>query len=174
MLADHINSWRQAKGRLILDGFQYDRILEVDYIDREGHLVHAGPVDATNRIEWLNMQRPEDLGAKFKPHPWEQMVKVLREMGRQGAAVEVAIEKQKLQRRPPTLWDRLYGKSCRYGYRPYLLIRWAILSVAIFAVLFKVGGHLGVMGPTDRRIIEEIRLQIAARNTEEIGRHVRC
>ena len=68
-----------------LDGFSYDRII--------------GPTDATMRIAWLRSQRPDHLGADFRPQPWEQLAKVLREMGHPHEARRIAIEKQRAMRR---------------------------------------------------------------------------
>jgi hypothetical protein len=175
MLVDDIESWEKADGRLVLDGFRYDRIAGERFHDRTSGWVEGAPVDSKSRIRWLYRQRPEDLGTRFKPQPWEQIIKVLREMGHQEAAKEVAIEKQRCLEAAKKIafkkqeWPRrslpllrwrllwLYGKFCRYGYRPELLIVWALGFAVGFALIFKLGGYLGVMGPTDRRIIEEVK-----------------
>ena len=76
---DDSASWHE--NTLILDGFAYDRIA-------------GGPTDAATRIAWLNKQHPRFLNEDFRPQPWEQLVKVLREMGHRRDANEVAIAKQ--------------------------------------------------------------------------------
>ena len=54
------------------------------------------PTDAVTRIKWLKLQRDQDLGedeAKqgFRPQPWKQLQKVLREMGHDADAREVGV-----------------------------------------------------------------------------------
>ncbi len=67
-----------------LDGFTYRRI--------------TGPTDASERIAWLDQQPKEDKGADFKPQPYEQLAKSLRDMGHTEDAKRVAIRKQRGQR----------------------------------------------------------------------------
>jgi hypothetical protein len=135
---------------LRLDGLTYDRFGE--------------PTDVTalSRIAFLYLQREKDLEEVFKPQPWEQMIKVLRDMGHYREARSVAIEKQIRLRKAgkisgPRFWHKLYGGLSRYGYRPYLLILWALGIAAGCASLFEVGARYGVMMPTDRRILDEVK-----------------
>ena len=48
-------------------------------------------------IEFLNQQPQDHLEKNFKPRPWEQLASVLDTMGYQEEALELRIEKQKLQ-----------------------------------------------------------------------------
>ena len=57
-----------------LDGFTYDRFTRVTKTDWQ------------TRTKWLMRQRPSHLGKDFRPQPFEQLVKVLREMGHDGDA----------------------------------------------------------------------------------------
>ena len=82
-LVDDRECW--TGGRHMLDGLGFDRII--------------GPTDAAMRIAWLRSQRPDHLGADFRPQPWEQLAKVLREMGHPHEARRIAIEKQRAMRR---------------------------------------------------------------------------
>ena len=81
-LADDRECW--IGGGHVLDGLSYDRII--------------GPTDAKSRIAWLRTQHSVHLGADFTPQPWEQLVKVLREMGHPHEARRIAIEKQRAMR----------------------------------------------------------------------------
>ena len=82
-LNDDSNCWRS--GGHALDGLHYDRII--------------GPIDASSRIAWLKSQRPDQIDRRdWKPQPWEQLIKVLREMGHPGTAAEIAMEKQRMMR----------------------------------------------------------------------------
>lgn len=129
-LCDDAASWRSAAGRLALDGFTY------------GRLAGFAPTDAATRIAWLMQQRPDFLKADFRPQPWEQLVKVLREMGHPNEARQVAIEKQKMLRRAgrvkPSAWPFhwLYGLLVGYGYLPVRLLGFMAAAWLAFAVLF--------------------------------------
>lgn len=79
-LIDDKECW--PDGSLILDGFQYSQI-------------GSGPTDARHRIAWLKKQAPQFLSDEFCPQPWEQIIKVLREMGHNWDANQIAIEKQR-------------------------------------------------------------------------------
>jgi hypothetical protein len=159
-IADDIKSWGIAD-QLLLDGLQYRRFIDAhleDEPDVWSH--HISPTDAASRIAWLDRQREQDLGLEFKPQPWEQLITVLREVGHQEGARQVAIAKQERihkSTRISALLHRLYGITCRYGYRPSWLILWAIGVAVVGAVLFKIAGSTGVMAPTDRRMFEEVK-----------------
>jgi hypothetical protein len=135
---------------LRLDGLTYDRFGE----DTDA--------SAPARIAFLDLQPPADLGTSFKPQPWEQVVKVLRDIGHYGEARGVAIEKQVRLRKAgkisgPPIWHWLYGKLSAYGYRPSYLILWALIIAVACAAVFEAGARYGVMTPTDRRIIDEVK-----------------
>jgi len=153
-LGDDLDSWKIAS-QVFLDGFQYGRFIDAYLMDEPPDWTHhISPTDAGGRIEWLAREMD------FKPHPWEQLIKVLRDIGHHEGAKKVAIAKQKKtrkSRRVPRVLHWLYGISCRYGYRPTLLILWAIGFAVAGAVLFKIAGTNGVMAPTDRHVFEEVR-----------------
>jgi hypothetical protein len=54
--------------------------------------------DSQLRAAWLERQAPEDLGAEFKPQPYEQLVTVMRAMGYDDAADEIARSKRVRER----------------------------------------------------------------------------
>jgi len=153
-LVDDVSSWMVAR-ELILDGFRYDRIIDADV--PEGREDHFSPTDAESRIAWLSRQREQDLKVHFKPQPWEQLIKVLRDMGHQEIAKQVAIAKQEQIRKHKFIFHAKYGALCRYGYRPGILIAWALGVAVVWAAIFKVGADMGVMAPTDRHIIEDTK-----------------
>ncbi len=89
---------------LQLDGLTYDRF--------------GDPTDvlASARIASLDLQQPKDLYEAFKPQPWEQMIKVLRDMGHYKEARSVAIEKQvRLREKPARSQGRGFGTSSTAG-----------------------------------------------------------
>lgn len=81
-LVDDLKSW--PEGKLDLDGFVY------------GRLSGKAPTDAETRLKWLKKQPALHLGQvgdgkDFKPQPWWQLQKVLRDMGHLEYARQVAI-----------------------------------------------------------------------------------
>jgi hypothetical protein len=157
-IVDDMDGWKIAD-ELLLDGFRYNRFVDTNIQDgSEVWVHHSSPTDSKSRIEWLDRQRAEDPTTDFKPQPWEQLIKVLREIGLEDRAKTVAIAKQDRIHKPKRLSEalhRIYGWLCRYGYRPSLLIVWALLVALIGAILFQRAAVLGVMAPTDWRVIAD-------------------
>nr|SPS05077.1 conserved protein of unknown function [Candidatus Nitrotoga fabula] len=154
-MIDDAKSWGE---NLILDGFTYDFI------------TGGAPTDATIRLAWLDKQLPEHAGlngqsAEFKPQPWRQLAKVLREMGHAEDARQVSIAFEKRLRKadligqtpvlakdlcPQRSW--IYRKTSRilhwwfgaltgYGYRPLRLLSW-VLGVWLFCAAIYWGAAL--------------------------------
>ncbi len=150
-LADDAASWSKAE-HVALDGFVYEQIAGEN-----------ASTEAEDRIAWLKRQRPAYLEGKFRPQPWEQVIKVLRKMGHDEAAKRVAIAKKvqlcnsgKLPRGAyfrQVLYRQLYG----FGYRPAFLFGWVVLFVAIGAVLFTLGEASSIIGPTDGRVRDDAK-----------------
>lgn len=144
VLCDELNAWGEG---LVLNNFVYESI--------------AGtcPTAACERIAWLDKQAPTESGLAgtsldFRPQPWRQLQKVLREMGHSEDARQVAITFEHRMRRAGVigqsqdtlrswlLWTNrprrwLYRKvACffhwwfwvltGYGYRPMRLIVWML------------------------------------------------
>lgn len=110
-LIDDAGCWPDAN--LILDGFRYDSIGD-------------GPTSARQRTDWLKKQRPRYLNEEFCPQPWEQLIRVLREMGHGWDANEVAIEKQHMLRRAGKIGTREPRTQFWFNWRCLLPIRQAV------------------------------------------------
>jgi hypothetical protein len=103
-IVDHPGSWPGRKARadgvkalpafIFLDGFVYGRLM--------GH----GDYGPATRKRWLERQPPEHLGVDFRPQPFEQLIKVYREMGHDSHAR--AIGKFKGRRRYRALFSKLW------------------------------------------------------------------
>ena len=137
-LVDDTASW--PENALILDGFAYDRII-------------AGPTDAATRIAWLNKQRPRYLNEGFCPQPWEQIIRVLREMGHGRDADEVAIAKQHALRAAKKIGTRAARTDFRYGWQRWLDARWNDLSNDFAKGAHYAYGWLAGFGYRPTRII---------------------
>jgi hypothetical protein len=82
-LVDDPSGWPQGPDRLILDGFTYDRI------------TGAAPVTFAARRAWL--RAGSVWRGDFFPQPYTQLARVLRQMGHEGEARKVLIERTRLQ-----------------------------------------------------------------------------
>jgi len=138
-LVDDSDCWKS--GGHIFDGLHYDRII--------------GSTGAANRIAWLNTQHPQDLSEKFAPQPWEQLIKVLRDMGHPYEAAEVGFAKQKARRKAGVIKGRLrravhffYGVLAGYGYRPSYPLRSMLVVCCLFSLVYYYGRIDGLFGPT--------------------------
>jgi len=103
-IVDHPASWPKKRVVLetrktlptfvFLDGLTYDR------------MIGQGDYDARTRKKWLDRQPSQHLGVSFRPQPFEQLIKVYREMGHEGHAR--AIAKFKERRRYRSLFLKLW------------------------------------------------------------------
>ncbi|HQT62709.1 hypothetical protein [Acidiphilium sp.] len=147
-LVDDSKTW--AKG-VVLDGFVY------------GAFGGTAPTDAKMRIDWLDQQPgahsgKDGNGSTFRPQPWQQLRKVLREMGHYEAAREVGIAFERRKRECGLIGQMpeisvgqalravggsVYGKTARllhigygalvgYGYRPLRLLMIATVVWLVF------------------------------------------
>ncbi|MGC3936360.1 hypothetical protein ACOTTU_00990 [Roseobacter sp. EG26] len=119
-LVDDLTSWPGA-GRLILDGFTYDRI-------------SGAPTDAARRLDWL--AKGSTWNGEFSPQPYTQLAKVLREMGHDAQARTVLAERERLLYREKfkTRW-RLHNGEVSEGITVtnihYLTILWSYFLQAV-------------------------------------------
>jgi len=135
VLADDLQSW-PGPGALNLSGFVY------------GAIAASSMTDAEKRLDWLRRQDPQF----FSPQPYEQLAKVLRQMGHDDDARKIAIaRKQALIARSGNPASRLARHlvllPVGYGYRPGRAL-WSLLALIAFGTLVfsgPVGG--GAMLP---------------------------
>jgi hypothetical protein len=140
-----------------LDGFTYDRFAGI------------APVDARLRKSWLKHQPAAHVGRDFKPQPFEQLIKVLKDMGHPEEAKRLAIERQGfLTRRRlaewrsgphgmiralgALLWAATGGLLIGHGYRPLRVL--FIMAAVGFACgfYFKLAAEKGVFAPRDSQV----------------------
>ncbi len=135
-LWDDAASW-PAPGRLFLEGFVYGDL-------------SGGPTDAARRLEWLARQPPG-----YRPQPYGQLARVMRERGSDIGAVRVLIAKEDARRRQrglglgERLWGALLDATIGYGYRPVRALWWIFGFVALGAMLFRWGYHERAITPTE-------------------------
>jgi hypothetical protein len=114
--------------KLSLSGLTYERV--------------SGPTSQPfSYIDWLNLDNNHQDG-DFRPQPYEQMTYVLRRMGYEREAREIAIEKQKKMRESSQmscsnrLWSRILQITVAYGYKPGRIIIFAFIINIIGAIIF--------------------------------------
>lgn len=162
---------------IVLDGFRYDRFAD------------EAPVEAAARLRWLKRQPPSHRGEDFKPQPWEQLIKVLSEMGHLHAAHDIAIEKQnqlykvaknRTKLAPALL--RVYGVLIGYGYRPSRLVRIAFGVWLVFALIYHLMAGQGVFGPSNPLVFDNPKYahcrpdapEVSATGKARVGNWVWC
>jgi hypothetical protein len=145
-LVDDPDCW-PAKGELMLNRCRYGAIL-------------GSPVSARVRLDWLDRQTPEKWGEDFWPQPYEQLARVLGEMGHDEEKNRVLIAKERLQRRARRarasslltrlrlrLTDGLLWLTTGYGRLPLLALVWIFLLWAAGAVWYTVLDHRNALRP---------------------------
>lgn len=140
-LRDDAATWGQ---HYALDGFVYKR------------LAPDAPTDAGMRVAWLDRQFANPVADAPMPDPWRRLIKVLRRMGRDRSAGDVAIGRERHLRRAgligrdaprPLRWlarlgHDLYGVFAGYGHRPARTVLAALaLWLACAAVYWAAARH---------------------------------
>jgi len=168
-LIDDISSY---PNELEMDGFIYDR------------LIYA-PTDAKARLAWLDKQPKkysglDKIGKEFKSQPWQQLQKVLHEMGHHEDARQVAIafedrlREANLIGQTPEDWCKpvaktyrkiscgshwLFGALIGYGYRPlrlffYMIAVWLIFGVIYWGAAVYGNNGNGVFAPSNPLVFQ--------------------
>ncbi len=135
-----------------LDGFTYRRF------------AGTAPTDWQLRKTWLLGQPAYHVGQSFRPQPFEQLIKVLRDMGHDADARRIGWLKERLLRpvrvgkaarwARPFVWltGWAWGLSCGYGYRSHrifvaLLILWLGCAAA-----YKHAARQAIFIPADAQV----------------------
>ena len=156
------SSW-PSSGNLHLDGFTYGRLssgLSLDERLRWLHLQTAkeptfgrrllhGLLYGGHRLSWRQEDWPD-----FRPQPYQQLAKVLREIGDNGGAKRILIDMEDSRRKYGNLnfaawfWRWLLKGVIGYGYRPGYALIWAFLFIGLGWVLTSYNANL--FTPTER------------------------
>lgn len=144
------NSKLSGKGRLLLNGFTYTRVV---------------PDDADVQLSWIRLQKEDP----FLPQPYEQLAAVLRDAGNESGAKEVMVQKnldhgasvsrsyegkgclEQLERfySREWWWYNVVGKWIGYGYRPGRAFLASVAFIIVGWLLFRLGYRSGVIQPAD-------------------------
>ncbi len=105
-------------------------------------------VTARERLDWLSRQTPERWGEDFWPQPYEQLARVLGEMGHDEDKRRVLIEKERLARRARRNRARMPGARALLLLRDWLALvmtgygRLPLLTLIWIAVIWGAGAAL--------------------------------
>ncbi len=136
-LFDNRRSW-PAPGNLDIDGFTYSEF------------GGDSPADSDERLQWLALQAPG-----YRPQPYAQLAKALKDSGRSEGEIEVLIAQRIALRQSGHLsfasrvWNLLLEGTIGYGYRPMRALWWIAGFVLLGALLFGWGYRVGVMTPSE-------------------------
>lgn len=156
-LADDHEGW-PGPGKLHLDGFAYARI------------VMQSETDAKTRLRWLRLQlRPEERGRNswFRPQPYQQLARVLREQGEdeQARKILIGLEDDRCTygglTRPDRAWAWILKWTIAYGYRPLRALWFIGAFVALGFIIFGSAYRAGQLIPSDRQAYEDLKGQKA-------------
>ncbi len=167
VLVDSEETWpRPSKSKgavkhvIHLDGFTYERFGGI------------APIDAEARKRWLKCQPTAHMSHDFKPQPFEQVIKVLKNMGHPEEARRLAIERQGflVRRRlsnsksrkhghvsavPRYLWESTLGLLIGHGYKPLrILVIMAAVGV-LFGFYYKLAAERGIFAPRDAQVFTQ-------------------
>jgi hypothetical protein len=135
-LKDDSAKW-PSPGNLKVAGFVYGAF----HVDSD--------FNVSKRLEWLTRQEG------YRPQPYRQLAKVLREAGLEEDAIKVEIANEKALRasghltRRSWFWKWILQVTIGCGYRP-LRALWYVAGFVLFGTfLFNWGYRAGVITPTD-------------------------
>ena len=156
-----VNGSKSAIRHVIhLDGFTYERFGGI------------APIDAEARKKWLQCQPAAHMSHDFKPQPFEQVIKVLKNMGHPEEARRLAIERQGflVRRRlsssrsrkhgraralPRFLWESTAGLLIGHGYKPLrILVIMAAVGV-LFGFYYKLAAERGIFALRDAQVFTQ-------------------
>lgn len=156
------SSARPAQGKLVLDGFAYERFHDCTKYD--------------DRLAWLRLQPDDHLKTSFRPQPWTQAIKVLRDMGHDDNARDLAIEREIArsasteigQTRRVWLWLQRYTTG--FGYRPQYALVWSLAVFLTSWLVFATAANLGFMAPRDGSVVSYLAAHPGAKLPEHYTR----
>lgn len=145
--------------KIKLDGFTYEWFYD-------------GATDHKTRAKWLALQyEVKTKKYEFRPQPWTQAIKVLKAMGHDTDARELAIRREdafaidsrtikKAGTKPrwrrfgiSRFWSWFLGATIGYGYKPWYALYWSAAILLFSWLTFALAANLGYMAPRETGIV---------------------
>jgi len=128
-------------GNLYLDGLEYNHL-------------SGENLDSSSLKKWLKKM------PQFKPQPYKQLAKVLRNMGHNRDADEIMIEynniiTEKSDNKFITILRQIYGKTAGYGYKPIRVLKTMALIWILCGTFFWAVSKVAVFAPSDPLVFQK-------------------
>lgn len=140
------NFWEKEDFKeLHLDGLEYNHLSGVN-------------LDSITLINWLSKM------PKFKPQPYKQLAKILRNMGHHEDANNIMIKyNDELRKKDFLTCDRLfisilkcvYGKTAGYGYKPMSVIKWMSIVWLLCSLFYWNASKVAVFAPNNPLVFQK-------------------
>jgi hypothetical protein len=131
-LVDDEKSWPSA-GNLNIEGLSYN-------------FLAAGSIDRRARLRWLALQ------PTFRPQPYRELAKNLRENGDDAGAIEVLIAEEDARFRNSgrlrKAWSVFLNLTVGYGHKPLRSLMWSLAVILLGRQLVSMGARAGLMHAT--------------------------
>jgi hypothetical protein len=148
---------KEEFGQLYLDGLEYNHISGIN-------------LDSKIFLQWLG-KMPE-----FKPQPYKQLAKVLRNMGHNEDANNIMIKyNDELRKKDFLTCDRLfisilkwiYGKTAGYGYKPMKVLGTMFIVWFLCSLFYWKASSVAVFAPSNPLIFQykDYKVKIADEGT---------
>ncbi len=134
-ILDDEDSWPEE---INLNGFIYESFGEIS------------PKEVDKRLHWINLQ-PESY---FSPQSYDQLIHAYRNMGLTLEGKKVSIQKQRDLRSSgqlnslSKLWNIILDFTIGYGYGPWRVFVFIIITILLGEGIFYLGNYLGIIVPS--------------------------
>ena len=97
---------------------------------------------------------------EFKPQPYKQLAKVLRNMGHHKEANDIMIEyndiiTEKSDNKFIKLLKRIYGTTAGYGYKPMRVIKWMTIVWLLCSLFYWNASKVAVFAPNNPLVFQK-------------------
>ncbi len=139
-----IKNWKIDN--FVLDGLQYNHFKVEDIVSE-------------SLINWLE-KKPEE--ENFKPQPYKQLVKVLRNMGHHKESNDIMIKYNDITTSKSENWfikklKQVYGITAGYGYKPMRVLG-TMFTIWFFCSLFYLyASKVAIFAPSDTLVFQNLK-----------------
>jgi len=134
---------KEEFGELFLDGLEYNHL-------------SGKSVDSKTLLQWLE-KMPE-----FKPQPYKQLVKVLRNMGHHKESNDIMIKYNDITTSKSENWfikklKQVYGITAGYGYKPLRVLVTMFLIWFFCSLFYLYASKVAIFAPSNTLVFQNIK-----------------